>query len=156
MNDFRQRDWLRGLVSDFYIFVVAVTICIGFIICCSSCSSARPVVFERVLHDTAYVERVKVDSVLHRDSVYLEVFTKGDTVYRTKYVDRWRDRVSIKRDTVYLLNSDEVKVPQPAEARKVSKWERAALWVATFMKYAVWVGIAFLIIGYIGLRHRKI
>ena len=64
INDFGQRDWLRSMVSDFYWFAVITTICISFIMCCSSCSTPKPVVLERTLHDTVHVNNLRLDSFL--------------------------------------------------------------------------------------------
>ena len=71
-----KRDWLRSIISDFYWFVVIMTICIGIIICCSSCSSSRPVVLERTLHDTVHINNIRLDSVYMHDSIYFESIVK--------------------------------------------------------------------------------
>lgn len=155
MNDSGKKNWLSEMASDFYCFAVVMTICIGFILCCSGCTSARQVVRERTVHDTTYVERTRVDSFLQRDSVYLEVFTRGDTVYRTKCVDRWRDRMSIRHDTIYATKTDSIRVPAPEE-RKTSKWERTLMAADKMAVHTVYAGLAIVIIGLIWLRHRKV
>lgn len=155
LDNYGKREWLREVISDFYCFAVVMTICIGFIMCCTSCSSAKPVVLERTLHDTAYVERMRVDSILQRDSVWLEVYSKGDTVYKNKYVDRWRDRLRIRHDTVYATRTDSVRVP-PVQERKISKWERLLVTVGKGFMYILFVGLTIAIIGLIWLRHRKV
>lgn len=121
INDNGQREWLRSIISNFYWFVVIMTIWIGIIISCSSCSSPRPVVLERTLHDTVHINNIRLDSVYLHDSVYFESIVKGDTVYRTKEITRWRDRLSIKHDTVYAVREKSVDVPVPQE-RTVPLW----------------------------------
>lgn len=74
--------------------------------------------------DTIYSAKVRVDSVIMRDSV--AVFQKGDTVLITKYRDRYR--VKELTDTVYQSAIDSVKisVPYPVE-RELSRWERTKM-----------------------------
>lgn len=121
INDSGRRHWLRLMVSDFYTFVVVMTICIGFIMCCTSCSTPKPVVLERTYHDTVHINNIRLDSVYMHDSIYFESIVKGDTVYRTKEITRWRDRVSIKYDTVYAVREKSVDIPVPQE-RTVPLW----------------------------------
>ena len=126
INDFGQRDWLRSMVSDFYWFAVIMTICISFIMCCSSCSTPKPVVLERTLHDTVHVNNLRLDSVFMHDSIYFESIVKGDTIYRTKEITRWRDRVSIKHDTIYTVRENKADISVPVE-RKLSLWKQFAV-----------------------------
>lgn len=70
--------------------------------------------------DTVYSAKVRVDSVIMRDSV--AVFQKGDTVMITKYRDRYR--VKELTDTVYqsAIDSVKVSVPYPVE-KTLTSWE---------------------------------
>ena len=74
--------------------------------------------------DTLYRTSLRVDSVIFRDSV--AVIRRGDTVYLTKYRDRFRYRERI--DTLYqsVTDSVEVRVPYPVE-RKLTRWERTKM-----------------------------
>lgn len=76
--------------------------------------------------DTVYSAKVRVDSVIFRDSV--AVMQKGDTVYMTKYRDRFRYRERI--DTVYKTCTDSVQVcvqvPVQVE-RRLTRWERTKM-----------------------------
>lgn len=125
INDDRQREWLRSIISDFYWFVVIMTIWIGIIISCSSCSSPRPVVLERTLHDTVHINNIRLDSVYMHDSIYFESIVKGDTIYRTKVITHWCNRISIKHDTVYAARENKTEVPVPVE-RKLQLWKQLA------------------------------
>lgn len=151
INDNGQREWLRSTISDFYWFVVIMTICIGIIVSCSSCSSPRPVVLERTLHDTVHINNIRLDSVYMHDSVYFESIVKGDTVYRTKEITRWRDRLSIKHDTVYAVREKSVDVPVPQE-RTVPLWIHIlkGVYVLTLLVSLIYIVVM------IWLYHRKI
>ena len=151
MNDFGQRDWLRSMVSDFYWFAVIMTICISFIICCSSCSTPKPVVLERTLHDTVHVNNLRLDSIFQHDSIYFESIVKGDTVYRTKEITRWRDRVSIKRDTIYAVREKNVDIPVPQE-RTVPLWLRHVQCIFILVPLVL---LIIYIVVIIWLYHRK-
>lgn len=122
INDNGQREWLRSIISDFYWFVVIMTI----IVSCSSCSTSKPVVLERTYHDTVHINNLRLDSVYMHDSIYFESIVKGDTIYRTKEITRWRDRVSIKHDTIYTVRENKADISVPVE-RKLSLWKQFAV-----------------------------
>lgn len=75
--------------------------------------------------DTVYRMNMVRDTVLVKDSVPVSIFSAGDTVYKTREVWRWRDRVNVRVDTVYksAVRVDTVRVPVAIE-RKLSWWER--------------------------------
>lgn len=93
----------------------------------TSCTTPKPIVLERVINktDTLYKTNYKADTFRLHDSVYVEHYTLGDTVYSQKSVWRWRDRISVKSDTIYkaMLQTDTTHLPIPVE-RKLSTWER--------------------------------
>lgn len=90
------------------------------------CKSVKYVPVETIRTDTVYQARVERDSIFRHDSVWVNRYVKGDTVYmekerwRTEWRDRWRT------DTVYRSRTDSVAVPYPVE-RELSKWERWCL-----------------------------
>lgn len=151
INDNGQREWLRSILSDFYWFVVIMTIWIGIIVSCTSCSSPRPVVLERTYHDTVHINNIRLDSIFQHDSIYFESIIKGDTVYRTKEITRWRDRVSIKHDTVYAVREKSVDIPVPQE-RTVPLWIHILKGVYVL---AILMSLIYIVVM-IWLYHRKI
>ena len=76
----------------------------------TSCTTPKPIVLERVINktDTLYKTNYKADTFRLHASVYVEHYTLGDTVYSQKSVWRWRDRISVKTDTIYkaMLQTD--------------------------------------------------
>lgn len=103
---------------------IALFICL--LVLASGCSRKVYVPAESAVSrtDTIYSAKVRVDSVIMRDSV--AVFQKGDTVLITKYRDRYR--VKELTDTVYqsAIDSVKVSVPYPVE-RELSRWERTKM-----------------------------
>ena len=84
----------------------------------SGCRSIEYYPVETVRTDTVYVNRLAVDSVMVRDSIFIH--KKGDTVleHRYHYIYRYKDRV----DTLYLARRDTVSVPYPLE-KELNKWQ---------------------------------
>ena len=84
----------------------------------SGCKTIQYYPLETVRHDTVYIQSVKLDSILVKDSVHIA--EKGDTVteFRLKYIYKYKDRT----DTLYLSRVDTVSVPYPVE-KELSKWQ---------------------------------
>ena len=101
---------------------------ISFILLSSlaGCKSVRYVPVETVRTDSVYVDRYLRDSIYQRDSVFINRWTAGDTVYQDKVVWKYVYRDKVKYDTVAILRSDTVRVSYPVE-RKNTKWEQIRL-----------------------------
>lgn len=95
--------------------------------------------------DTVYSAKFRVDSVIFRDSI--TVMTKGDTVFLTKYRDRFR--VRLITDTVYKTRYDSVTVskPYPVE-RKLTRWEKARQDLGVISICVIVILIVFLLLIY--------
>lgn len=89
----------------------------------TGCRQVDFVPFEISVRDTVIHERVRVDSVMQTDSVFFHIHTVGDTVFSEKTKVVYRDRFSLKHDTVFLSRTDTIKVPTPIE-HKATAWER--------------------------------
>ena len=124
-NDYDPRDRIRKTIGDYWLIVIIIMY-IVLVLCCSSCSTSKPVVLERTYHDTVHINNLRLDSVYMHDSIYFESIVKGDTIYRTKEITRWRDRVSIKHDTIYTVRENKADISVPVE-RKLSLWKQFAV-----------------------------
>ena len=84
----------------------------------TGCKTIKYYPVETVRHDTVYIQSVKLDSIIVRDSVHIT--EKGDTVteFRLKYIYKYKDRT----DTLYLSRVDTVSVPYPVE-KELTKWQ---------------------------------
>ena len=95
----------------------------GLMMCAmlDSCTSTSyvPVETVRTEYRDRVTESVRIDTVALRDSV--AVYINGDTVRITRYRDRWRDRVILKRDTLSQVKTDSIAVPYPVE-RSLTRW----------------------------------
>lgn len=86
-----------------------------------------------------YRDRVRVDSVYNRDTLYL--FTSGDTVYLQSI--KWRER--IRTDTLRIVKTDSIAYPVEVvkEVNKLTKWQR---WRLNALNIIVLVIAGYLII----------
>ena len=89
--------------------VIALMVCLFIALLCAGCSH-RVVETVVVRTDTLIQTKVEKDSVVHRDSVWVHEWQKGDTVYmeKVKWMERWRDR--LLTDTLYISKTDTVAV----------------------------------------------
>ncbi len=80
----------------------------------TSCTKHVYVPVETTKSDTVYLNRVQLDSIYMRDSVFIE--KSGDTIreFQYKYIYRLKDRI----DTLYISNTDSIQVPYPVEVVK--------------------------------------
>lgn len=92
----------------------------------TGCKSVQFVPVETVKTDSVYIDRFQRDSIYQRDSVFVNRWTAGDTVYQDKVVWKYVYRDKVKYDTVAILRSDTINVPYPVEC-KLSKWEQLKL-----------------------------
>ena len=94
----------------------------------TGCKSVQFVPVESVKTDSVYIDRFQRDSIYQRDSVFVNRWTAGDTVYQDKVVWKYVYRDKVKYDTVAILRSDTVRVPYPVE-RRLTTWEQVRLYV---------------------------
>lgn len=115
MGNRSDRALCRLIAAILFAVLVLLTLC--------SCSREIYVPVETVTHhtDTLRITALRVDSVIQRDSV--AVIQRGDTVYVTKYRDRFRYRD--RTDTLYkaVVDTARISVPYPVE-KPLTKWQQ--------------------------------
>ena len=129
-----------GLVGCRVVGLLGLLACL--VLC--GCKTVRYVPVETVRTDSVYVDRFMRDSVYVRDSVWVNRWTAGDTVFVDKVSVKWRYRDRWRRDTLRILRYDTVETPVPVE-RELGWWERARMklfWplvaVVVVLVIAVW------------------
>lgn len=110
----------------------------------SSCRTIKYVPVETVRYDSIYFNRVKIDSIYERDSIY--ILDRGDTVmmYRDRYIYRYIN----KTDTVFRLKVDSVQVPYEVE-RQLTRWEKVKMDFGGWMLGALVIFIILVIIKWV-------
>lgn len=99
------------------------------------CTTTKYVPVESVRTEYRDHDVLRVDSVMLHDSVVIR--SAGDTVLMEKW--RWRDRVSIVRDTVSVTKTDSIQVPYPVE-KQLTRWER------TKVDWGGWAMLALMVV----------
>lgn len=112
------------------------------------CKSVKYIPLETVRTDSVYVDRYQRDSIYLQDSVFVNRWTAGDTVYQDKVIWKYVYRDKVVNDTVAILSSDTVRVPYPVE-RRLTKWEQVRLnvggWVIALVVITILVVVGWAI-----------
>ena len=152
----RTNIYIKSIIETIVIFAVAMAVSV---LLTSLCSCARkiyvPVENTVMRTDTVYSAKLRVDSVIFRDSVAVK--QKGDTVFLTRYRDRYRVREHT--DTVYqsVIDSVKVSVPYPVE-RELTRWEKGKMDAGGFAIGAgttLLVAVIALLVWLIKIKRRK-
>lgn len=138
--DEKLKDELTGALWGLAVLIVISLLC--------GCKTVKYVPVETVRTDSVYVDRFQRDSIYQRDSVFVNRWTAGDTVYQDKVVWKYVYRDKVKYDTVSVLRSDSVRVPYPVE-RRLTKWEQVRLniggWVIALVVITILVVVGWAI-----------
>ena len=115
----------------------------------TGCRTIEYYPLETVRIDTVYIQSVKLDSILVKDSVHIT--EKGDTVteFRLKYIYKYKDRT----DTLYLSRTDTVSVPYPVE-KELTKWQSVKVYYGGWAIALVFVFIL-IVVGRIVYKLKK-
>ena len=111
----------RNVVAWMIAYIISACV-IALIFC--GCKT-KVVTVENVRTDTKYVTKLQRDSIHIHDSIFVNQWQKGDTVYqvRDRWHAMWRDR--LLHDTIYMSIVDSVPVPYPVEKiveKPVTPW----------------------------------
>lgn len=81
-----------------------------------------PIEKEVAKYDSIYIQSIKVDSIKEVDSVFVNTYIKGDTIFQDKYkyVYRYKDKLRI--DTMLVERVDSVYIEKPIMIEKQLSW----------------------------------
>ena len=101
----------RNVVAWMIAYIISACV-IALVFC--GCKT-KVVTVEKVRTDTKYVTKLQRDSIHIHDSIFVNRWQKGDTVYqvRDRWHVEWRDR--LLHDTIYKSIVDSIPVPYPVE-----------------------------------------
>lgn len=116
---------------------------------CVSCTKRIyvPVEAERVIKDSTMFIRNVSDTVRERDSIMICV--RGDTVIKEAW--RMRERVSLRRDTLYIARHDTIRQPMIVEVEKEAAKGGLSRWIWPVVCLALLAITAGLVFGF----HKK-
>lgn len=106
-----------------WMIIYIISACIIAVAFCSC--KTEVVTVEKVRVDTTYITKHQRDSIHIHDSIFVNQWQKGDTVYqvRDRWHTEWRDR--LLHDTIYKSIVDSIPIPYPVEKiveKRVTPW----------------------------------
>ncbi len=132
----------RRAAGCFRTLLFIVMIFLAFLICSlfTSCKSHEPTIVERVRTDTVRITQQQRDSIYLRDSIFVNQWQSGDTIFQIR--DRWHTQYIRKevRDTFYKAKVDSVPVPYPVIKNvpaELTWWQRARLHLANIVLWVI-------------------
>lgn len=137
---------MKNKKNDIIVLSTYLLMFIGLLLCMALFNSCKSVENVKVIHDTIRHYQVKEVPVVVHDSVYhtqyVEVFTKGDTVYRQTFV---QDKVYVEipvevHDTI--IDEKVVNVPVEVIKEKEVKVKGFFYWFGIIMSIMAVVGLA--------------
>lgn len=81
-----------------------------------------PIEKEVVKYDSIYIQSIKVDSIKEVDSVFVNTYIKGDTIYQDKYKYVYRYQDKLRVDTMLVERVDSVYIEKPIMVEKELSW----------------------------------
>ena len=85
----------------------------------SGCGRVQYVPMQTVLKDSIVFHRIDIDSVVIKDSIFID--RTKDTVY--KYVERWHEKYIIRNDTTIIERVDSIPVEVKVE-KQLTRWQQ--------------------------------
>lgn len=103
----------------------------GLVVCTvmtllSGCTTTKFVPVPSVDFDSVFVDRWLRDSVYQHDSVFVNLHSKGDTVFVDKVVTKYEYKDRLRYDTVSVVRVDSVQVPYPVE-KDLGWWDKTRM-----------------------------
>ena len=132
------RDVLKGCLH-MILTMIAFIVLLCLVLSIVGCTTTKYVEVPVTHTDTLIQTKVQRDSIWKHDSIFVNQWQKGDTIFREK--DRWHTKYVTKEvhDTVYKSKVDTVTVPsnlpQSGEAKTLTWWQQMRIKIANVMIY---------------------
>jgi len=93
---------------------IIMSLCAILLCGCKTVKEVQTEYVDRYVHDSVLIEKIDTiikvqthrDSVVLRDSVFINVWQSADTIYKVREVYKYRDRISVKHDTIHDIKID--------------------------------------------------
>ena len=132
----------QKIYNNIMVAVLLVCMLIGLMLCSllTSCKSHEPTIVERVRTDTVRITQQQRDSIYLRDSIFVNQWQSGDTIFQVR--DRWHTQYVAKevRDTFYKARVDSVPVPYPVIKKvpaELTWWQQCRLHLANIVLWVI-------------------
>ena len=132
----------QKIYNNIMVAVLLVCMLIGLMVCglLTSCKSHEPTIVERVRTDTVRITQQQRDSIYLRDSIFVNQWQNGDTIFQIR--DRWHTQYVMKErtDTFYKARVDSVPVPYPVIKKvpaELTWWQQCRLHLANIVLWVI-------------------
>ena len=132
----------QKIYNNIMVAVLLVCMLIGLMVCglLTSCKSHEPTIVERVRTDTVRITQQQRDSIYLRDSIFVNQWQSGDTIFQVR--DRWHTQFVAKErtDTFYKAKVDSVPVPYPVIKKvpaELTWWQQCRLHLANIVLWVI-------------------
>ena len=142
MNKPMTKEIRQKIYNNIMVAVLLVCMLIGLMVCglLTSCKSHEPTIVERVRTDTVRITQQQRDSIYLRDSIFVNQWQSGDTIFQIR--DRWHTQYVMKErtDTFYKARVDSVPVPYPVIKKvpaELTWWQQCRLHLANIVLWVI-------------------
>ena len=132
----------QKIYNNIMVAVLLVCMLVGLMLCSllTSCKSHEPTIVERVRTDTVRITQQQRDSIYLRDSIFVNQWQSGDTIFQVR--DRWHTQYVAKevRDTFYKARVDSAPVPYPVIKKvpaELTWWQQCRLHLANIVLWVI-------------------
>jgi hypothetical protein len=140
---------LKAVIKTYVVAIAIMAILvIGALL--AGCTTTKYVEVPTVRTDSVYKYIERIDTIMQRDSVYIE--HKGDTVRELRYKTIYKVRQLT--DTVYSERTDSVAVPYPVE-KKLTSWQQAKMNIGGFAIAFVLAAVAIAVVWLVVKKFHK-
>ena len=162
-----EKDKLLGILQKTAITAAILSFLACLLVSCKTIRETQTECVDRYVHDSVFIERIDTlikvqehrDSIILRDSVFVNIWQSADTIYKVREVWKYRDRVSVKHDTIKDVQIDvrykervdtayieKVQVKTENVKRGLSFWE--LLWLSS-------IGTVLVLLALLTLRTQR-
>lgn len=143
-------DFFKGMLNGL-LLSAAIVVCVVVVFALVGCKTryvALPSVQTERVVSTDTLRMMIRDSVIERESVYVDRWRDGDTMYIDRYhwriVEKSTHGATERVRTDTLIRRDSVVIPLPIE-RSLSRWEQAQQRVGRFVIIALPIAVVLFI-----------
>lgn len=142
------RDVLKGCLH-MILTMIAFIVLLCLVLCVVSCTTTKYVEVPVTHTDTLIQTKVQRDSIWKHDSIFVNQWQAGDTIFQVR--DRWHTQYVMKErtDTFYKARVDSIPVPYPVEKQvpaELTWWQQTKMhiggvvfWFA-LLAFFLWLG----------------
>lgn len=87
-----------------------------------------------------------VDTLIERDSVMVFIHEKADTVKIVQWETKWRERVTLRHDTLIIIHTDTVRIIEPKVRSPANTLSTVRTWLRAILTTIVIFIIIFTIL----------